>query len=182
MPRLRPQPQFYSGLRPQPPAQRKMTTAQPVCASDMPRLSPHPPAQRLPEGFVTMRELIIREKARNSSRPQSVQLPPISGSSRPRGLYPHTLAQRKTKTSVEYMERKVCEPEEEEEYSDEQDKLKEQQYQDEMKKMKKEVDCITEKIDHLRKEELKMTKLIEQKQKQRRQLVDRPKPDRIARK
>ncbi|KAK7119862.1 hypothetical protein R3I94_021637 [Phoxinus phoxinus] len=81
-------------------------TVQPVCASDMPRLRPQPPPQRHPEGIVTMRELarqnriVLKEKSTISSRPQSVELPPIFGFSRARGLCPHPPAQRTMSSSL----------------------------------------------------------------------------------
>ncbi|KAK7149256.1 hypothetical protein R3I94_008776 [Phoxinus phoxinus] len=58
-------------------------------------LKPQPPNERNPGGIVTMRELAhqnritSREKSSVSSRPQSLQLPPIFGPSRAREQCPH---------------------------------------------------------------------------------------------
>ncbi|XP_048011779.1 uncharacterized protein LOC125245285 [Megalobrama amblycephala] len=72
-----------------------------LTAADRPRLQPQPPPKRSPKGIATMTELTRQNSIRVSSRPQSVQLPPIFGTSYVRGLCPNPPAQEKTTPSVQ---------------------------------------------------------------------------------
>ncbi|KAK9976522.1 hypothetical protein ABG768_021727 [Culter alburnus] len=76
-------------------------TAPPLTAAGWPKLQPRPPPKRSPKGIATMTELTRQNSISVSSRPQSVQLPPIFGTSYVRGLCPNPPAQEKTTPSVQ---------------------------------------------------------------------------------
>ncbi|ROL45305.1 hypothetical protein DPX16_0963 [Anabarilius grahami] len=72
-----------------------------LTAADRPRLQPQPPPKRSPKGIAVMMELTRQNSIRVSSRSQSVQLPPVFGTSYVRGLCPNPPAQEKTTPSVQ---------------------------------------------------------------------------------